>query len=59
MELDEQSQQKIREWIDEVPLSRPKKNFYRDFSDGGRLLIIYSNGRRSYKSILSEISGTT
>jgi len=23
-------------WIDDVPLSRPKKNFSRDFSDGGK-----------------------
>jgi len=22
-------------WIDDIPLSRPKKNFSRDFSDGG------------------------
>lgn len=22
-------------WIDQIPLSRPKRNFARDFSDGG------------------------
>jgi hypothetical protein len=25
----------IYEWVDSVPLSRPKKNISRDFSDGG------------------------
>jgi hypothetical protein len=27
----------IYEWVDSVPLSRPKKNIARDFSDGGKL----------------------
>ena len=27
----------IYEWIDSLPLSRPKKNISRDFSDGGLL----------------------
>ena len=26
----------IYKWIDEIPLSRPKKNIARDFSDGGK-----------------------
>ena len=25
----------VYEWVDSVPLSRPKKNISRDFSDGG------------------------
>lgn len=25
----------IYEWVDSVPLTRPKKNIARDFSDGG------------------------
>ena len=33
--LDEDALQQIYTWIDEVPLSRPKKNIARDFSDGG------------------------
>jgi len=33
--LDEDILQQIYTWIDEVPLSRPKKNIARDFSDGG------------------------
>ncbi|EQC42554.1 hypothetical protein SDRG_00284 [Saprolegnia diclina VS20] len=32
--LDDAILQKIYAWIDEVPLSRPKKNMGRDFSDG-------------------------
>ncbi|RHY28712.1 hypothetical protein DYB32_005762, partial [Aphanomyces invadans] len=32
--LDDEILQKIYAWIDEVPLSRPKKNMGRDFSDG-------------------------
>jgi hypothetical protein len=30
----------IYEWVDSVPLSRPKKNIARDFSDGGKILFI-------------------
>ncbi|XP_047145349.1 sperm flagellar protein 1 isoform X4 [Hydra vulgaris] len=33
-ELSEASLQELYTWIDEIPLSRPKKNFARDFSDG-------------------------
>lgn len=33
--LDEEEMQLIYNWIDEIPLSRPKKNITRDFSDGG------------------------
>ncbi|KAG5456031.1 MAG: hypothetical protein BJ554DRAFT_4342 [Olpidium bornovanus] len=34
-ELSELEVQSLYAWIDEVQLSRPKKNFTRDFSDGG------------------------
>lgn len=27
--------QDLYSWVDQIPLSRPKKNFARDFSDGG------------------------
>lgn len=27
--------QRIYTWVDEIPLSRPKRNIARDFSDGG------------------------
>ncbi|XP_078667742.1 sperm flagellar protein 1-like isoform X3 [Branchiostoma floridae x Branchiostoma belcheri] len=33
-ELDEESLQELYSWIDEIPLTRPKKNITRDFSDG-------------------------
>ena len=25
-------------WVDQIPLTRPKRNFARDFSDGGKFL---------------------
>ena len=34
--MDEDSLQELYTWIDEIPLSRPKKNITRDFSDGGK-----------------------
>lgn len=40
--LDEEEMQMIYNWVDEIPLSRPKRNIARDFSDGG----IYS--KRGY-----------
>ena len=39
---DEMSPDELQElytWIDEVPLSRPKRNITRDFADGGELLV--------------------
>ncbi|TMW63285.1 hypothetical protein Poli38472_002226 [Pythium oligandrum] len=32
--LDDETLQRLYAWIDEIPLSRPKKNISRDFSDG-------------------------
>uniref|UniRef100_A0A8C3SMW8 Sperm flagellar protein 1 n=1 Tax=Chelydra serpentina TaxID=8475 RepID=A0A8C3SMW8_CHESE len=34
MALDEESLQELYGWVDAIPLSRPKKNITRDFSDG-------------------------
>lgn len=31
----EEELQAIYEWVDSVPLSRPKKSIARDFADGG------------------------
>ena len=28
--------EKLYMWVDDIPLSRPKKNLARDFSDGGK-----------------------
>lgn len=33
--LDEEGLQELYTWIDEINLSRPKRNIWRDFSDGG------------------------
>uniref|UniRef100_K3WKI8 Calponin-homology (CH) domain-containing protein n=1 Tax=Globisporangium ultimum (strain ATCC 200006 / CBS 805.95 / DAOM BR144) TaxID=431595 RepID=K3WKI8_GLOUD len=32
--LDDETLQRLYAWIDEIPLSRPKKSIARDFSDG-------------------------
>ena len=34
-EIDEEEMQSVYNWVDEIPLSRPKRNIARDFSDGG------------------------
>lgn len=31
----------IYHWVDSIPLSRPKKNLARDFSDGGNNNILF------------------
>ena len=33
--LNEEEMQIVYNWVDEIPLSRPKKNITRDFADGG------------------------
>ena len=33
--------EKLYKWVDQIPLSRPKKNMTRDFSDGGKHLVSY------------------
>lgn len=38
-QLDEEEMQMIYNWVDEIPLSRPKRNIARDFSDGGKLFL--------------------
>ena len=35
--LDENLLQDLYSWIDQIPLSRPKRRIERDFSDGGLL----------------------
>jgi hypothetical protein len=37
--LSEEEMQMIYNWVDEIPLSRPKRNIARDFSDGGKILM--------------------
>jgi len=36
-EVPEESIQEVYDWVDQVPLSRPKRNLTRDFSDGKML----------------------
>ena len=36
--LSEEEMQIIYNWVDEIPLSRPKRNIARDFSDGGKTM---------------------
>ncbi len=38
--LTEEEMQLIYNWVDEIPLSRPKRNIARDFSDGGMTNLI-------------------
>ena len=35
MELDDQILQDLYAWIDQIPLSRPKRRIEKDFADGG------------------------
>ena len=35
-QLDDEQLQDLFAWVDEIPLSRPKKTITRDFSDGGK-----------------------
>lgn len=35
IELDDQLLQDLYSWIDQIPLSRPKKRIEKDFADGG------------------------
>lgn len=34
--IDEQELASLYAWVDSIPLSRPKRNISRDFSDGGK-----------------------
>jgi hypothetical protein len=33
--LSEEELSEVYNWVDQIPLSRPKKNITRDFADGG------------------------
>jgi hypothetical protein len=36
--VDDEVLEDLYTWVDEIPLSRPKRNITRDFSDGGKIL---------------------
>ena len=42
MDLDDEKLQELYAWVDEIPLSRPKRNMTRDFSDGGECFTVLS-----------------
>ena len=42
MVMTEDEMQRLYQWIDEIPLSRPKRNIGRDFSDGGVVFVAAS-----------------
>jgi hypothetical protein len=42
IELDDQLLQDLYAWIDQIPLSRPKKRIEKDFSDGGKSIFFIS-----------------
>ena len=35
--------QEVYNWVDEIPLSRPKKNISRDFADCGKFYFIFNS----------------
>ena len=39
-DLDDETLQVLYTWIDEIPLSRPKRNIARDFSDAGNVEVL-------------------
>lgn len=41
--LNEEEIEDLYMWIDEIPLSRPKRNIARDFSDAGRAFPLETN----------------
>ena len=43
IELDETLLQDLYAWIDQIPLSRPKRKIERDFADGGMIFILKIN----------------
>lgn len=40
-EFDDAELEELYNWVDSIPLSRPKKSIARDFSDGGEKQIIF------------------
>ena len=37
--IDDGRLERLYAWIDDIPLSRPKKNIARDFADGGKEVV--------------------
>ena len=49
--------QEVYNWVDEIPLSRPKKNIARDFSDCGKYIhrFDWSNIRMPFLVLIAEV----
>lgn len=52
--IDDAELQNLYQWLDRLPLSRPKKNIAKDFSDGGRYF-----SKHIYKTFTSSESFIT
>jgi len=52
--MDDSELQLLYSWIDEIPLSRPKRNITRDFSDG---MMIAEVRRRTHQTSCGNIYG--
>ena len=39
--IDDGRLERLYAWIDDIPLSRPKKNIARDFADGGKQEVVW------------------
>ena len=46
--------QEVYNWVDEIPLSRPKKNIARDFSDCGKLPF-FEQTNRLFAVLIAEV----
>ena len=49
--LSEEEMQEVYNWVDEIPLSRPKKNIARDFSDCGKYNLFINNYLSNTKNL--------
>ena len=47
--LDDRELQRIYSWVDEIPLSRPKRSITRDFSDGVLMAELVHHDQRHNK----------
>jgi len=49
--MSEEEMQEVYNWVDEIPLSRPKKNIARDFSDCGKSTLF-----KIFKTLINSIT---
>ena len=46
--LEESELEELYSWVDKIPLSRPKRNIARDFSDGGKIFFLVGENSTWY-----------